>query len=106
MFLCKTIYNYILFQLDMMQCAADIQFYCFMRSVTDLKKGQIYKVFDMLDVDRSGLLDFDEFYLLICILVAIRVRASLFMCVCLYMWLGVFTCTVYKITSSIEECTK
>lgn len=65
----------------MMQCAADIQFYCFMRSVTDLKKGQIYKVFDMLDVDRSGLLDFDEFYLLICILVAIRVRPSLFMCV-------------------------
>ena len=88
MFLCKTIYNYILFQLNMMQCTADIQFYCFMRSVTDLKKGQIYKVFDMLDVDRSGLLDFDEFYLLICILVAIRVRASLFMyiytCGCVY----------------------
>lgn len=58
-----------------MPFAADIQFYCFMRSVTDLKKGQIYKVFDMLDVDRSGLLDFDEFYLLICILVAIRVCA-------------------------------
>lgn len=106
MFLCNTIYNYILFQLDMMQCAADIQFYCFMRSVTDLKKGQIYKVFDMLDVDRSGLLDFDEFYLLICILVAIRVRPSLFVYICLYMWLCVFTCTVYKITSSIEECTK
>ena len=90
MFLCKTIYNYILFQLDMMQCAADIQFYCFMRSVTDLKKGQIYKVFDMLDVDRSGLLDFDEFYLLICILVAIRVRPSLFICV--YMSLHVALC--------------
>ena len=60
------------------QSSADIQFYCFMRSVTDLNKGQIYKVFDMLDVDRSGLLDFDEFYLLICILVAIRVG----MCVC------------------------
>ena len=100
MFLCK-LYNFVLFQLDMMQCATDIQFYCFMRSVTDLKKGQIYKVFDMLDVDRSGLLDFDEFYLLICILVAIRVRPSLFMCiiyVCLYVWLCVFTCTVYKIT--------
>ena len=89
MFLCKTIYSYILFQLDMMQCAADIQFYCFMRSVTDLKKGQIYKVFDMLDVDRSGLLDFDEFYLLICILVAIRVR-QVYSCV--YMSLHVAVC--------------
>ena len=44
-----------------------------MHSVTDLSKNQIYKVFDMLDVDKSGLLDFDEFYLLICILLAIRV---------------------------------
>ena len=73
-----------------MCCAADIQFYCFMRSVTDLKKGQIYKVFDMLDVDRSGLLDFDEFYLLICILVAIRVGASEFVNVHLHTCAYVF----------------
>ena len=44
-----------------------------MRVVTDLSKDKIYAVFDMLDVDHSGLLDFDEFYLLICILIAVRV---------------------------------
>ena len=44
-----------------------------MRSATDLSHEHIYQVFDMLDVDHSGLLDFDEFYLLICILIAIRV---------------------------------
>lgn len=55
----------------------DIQFYVFMHSATDLSKDQIYKVFDMLDVDNSGLLDFDEFYLLVCILIAVRVRLIL-----------------------------
>ena len=44
-----------------------------MKVVTDLSKDKIYAVFDMLDVDHSGLLDFDEFYLLICILIAVRV---------------------------------
>ena len=52
---------------------ADIQFYAFMHHATDLSKDQIYRVFDMLDVDNSGLLDFDEFYLLVCILLAVRV---------------------------------
>jgi Ca2+-binding EF-hand superfamily protein len=52
----------------------DIQFLAFMKSVTDLNQRQIYKVFDMLDVDGSGLLDFDEFYLLVCILVSVQVR--------------------------------
>ncbi|XP_070541074.1 EF-hand calcium-binding domain-containing protein 9-like [Ptychodera flava] len=50
----------------------DIQFYAFMRQSTDLNKHRIYKVFDMLDVDGSGQIDFDEFYLLICILIAIQ----------------------------------
>ena len=53
--------------------SSDIQFYVFMHSATDLSKDQIYRVFDMLDVDNSGLLDFDEFYLLVCILLAVRV---------------------------------
>ena len=44
-----------------------------MSHATDLSNDQIYQVFDMLDVDHSGLLDFDEFYLLICILVSIKV---------------------------------
>ena len=47
-----------------------------MHSATDLSKDQIYRVFDMLDVDNSGLLDFDEFYLLVCILLAVRVWQS------------------------------
>ena len=52
----------------------DLQFYTFMHNATDLSKDMIYRVFDMLDVDHSGLLDFDEFYLLVCILIAVRVR--------------------------------
>ncbi|XP_002730510.2 EF-hand calcium-binding domain-containing protein 9-like, partial [Saccoglossus kowalevskii] len=50
----------------------DIQFYAFMRLQTNLSKNNIYKVFDMLDVDGSGQIDFDEFYLLICILISIQ----------------------------------
>ena len=30
-------------------------------------------MFDMLDVDGSGGLEFDEFYLLMCILIAVKV---------------------------------
>ncbi len=44
-----------------------------MQVTTDLSKSKIYRVFDMLDVDRSGMIDFDEFYLLLCILLAVRV---------------------------------
>ncbi|XP_046853342.1 EF-hand calcium-binding domain-containing protein 9-like [Xenia sp. Carnegie-2017] len=50
----------------------DVQFWAFMHSSTDLSKSQIYNVFDMLDVDCSGTLDFDEFYLLVCILIAVH----------------------------------
>ena len=50
-----------------------MQFLAFMETATDLSKSKIYRVFDMLDVDNSGMLDFDEFYLLICILLAVRV---------------------------------
>lgn len=56
-------------------CCLDIQFLVFMKVVTDLSKDKIYAVFDMLDVDHSGLVDFDEFYLLICILIAVRVSS-------------------------------
>ncbi|KAJ3110333.1 EF-hand calcium-binding domain-containing protein 9 [Phlyctochytrium bullatum] len=50
----------------------DIQFNTFMLLSTDLKEAQIYKVFDIFDLDRSGSVEFDEFYLLMCILVAIK----------------------------------
>ncbi|KAJ3264209.1 EF-hand calcium-binding domain-containing protein 9 [Chytriomyces hyalinus] len=51
----------------------DIQFLSFMTHATDLKEKQVYKVFDIFDLDRSGSVEFDEFYLLVSILVAIKV---------------------------------
>ena len=51
----------------------DIQFYHVIHHMTDLKPKEIYDVFDMLDTDGSGIIDFDEFYLLFCILVAHKV---------------------------------
>ena len=50
----------------------DVQFCAFMKTVTDLDVKQIYKIFDMMDTDRSGTIDFDEFYLLICLLIAVK----------------------------------
>ncbi|XP_078574670.1 EF-hand calcium-binding domain-containing protein 9-like [Branchiostoma floridae x Branchiostoma japonicum] len=50
----------------------DVQVYCFMRLVTDLKKDEIYQLFDMLDVDGSGQLEFSEFFILICVLIAVQ----------------------------------
>lgn len=50
----------------------DIQFATFMSYATDLKERQIYKVFDIFDLDRSGSVEFDEFYVLMTILVAIK----------------------------------
>ncbi|KAJ3415741.1 EF-hand calcium-binding domain-containing protein 9 [Chytridiales sp. JEL 0842] len=38
----------------------DIQFNAFMIVATDLKERQIYKVFDIFDLDRSGSVEFDE----------------------------------------------
>jgi len=38
-----------------------------------MSKNQIDTVFDIIDVDGSGAIDFDEFYLLFCILVANKV---------------------------------
>ena len=50
----------------------DIQFLSFLRDSTDLTQGQAYKVFDMFDVDDSGSIEFDEFYLICCMLIAIK----------------------------------
>lgn len=54
----------------------DIQFLAFLQSVTDLSEKQIYLLFDTFDVDRSGSIEFDEFYLLFCMLVAIKVTSA------------------------------
>lgn len=51
----------------------DILFYQFMKRATDMTQIMIYKIFDMLDFDGSGQIDFNEFYVIICILVAVKV---------------------------------
>jgi len=50
----------------------DIQFTSFLQSVTNLSHYHIEKIFYIFDLDRSGSVEFDEFYLLVCILVAVN----------------------------------
>uniref|UniRef100_A0A8D0GE03 EF-hand calcium binding domain 9 n=1 Tax=Sphenodon punctatus TaxID=8508 RepID=A0A8D0GE03_SPHPU len=46
----------------------NLQFYHFLRYVTNLTKRQIMLVFDLLDWNATGEVEFDEFYMLVCIL--------------------------------------
>lgn len=46
-----------------------------MKQTTDMSKTMIYKIFDMLDFDGSGRIDFNEFYVIICIIVAVKVSS-------------------------------
>uniref|UniRef100_A0A2K6F2P0 EF-hand calcium binding domain 9 n=1 Tax=Propithecus coquereli TaxID=379532 RepID=A0A2K6F2P0_PROCO len=48
----------------------DVLFYHFLHHVTDLKKRQIEIVFDMLDWNAMGEIGFEQFYVLVCILLA------------------------------------
>ncbi|KAL0608436.1 EF-hand calcium-binding domain-containing protein 9 [Plecturocebus cupreus] len=48
----------------------DVLFYHFLHHVTDLKKTQINIVFDMLDWSAVGEIGFEQFYMLVCILLA------------------------------------
>jgi len=50
----------------------DIQFIVFLQSCTDLSEDECLRVFDMLDVDDSGSIEFDEFYLIVCMLIAVK----------------------------------
>ena len=50
----------------------DIQFYCFMKHVTNLPKRQIFMALDMLDQGATGYIGFDQFYMLACILIALK----------------------------------
>lgn len=43
-----------------------------MKYLTDLTKREIYLLFDKLDIDNSGCIEFEEFYFIICILIAIK----------------------------------
>lgn len=51
-------------------CFSDLQFYSFLRYVTDLTNHQIMLVFDLLDWDGTGEIGYDEFYMLVCIIMA------------------------------------
>ncbi|XP_072487076.1 EF-hand calcium-binding domain-containing protein 9 [Notamacropus eugenii] len=53
-----------------MQGLNDVIFYHFLHHVTDLNKSQIMIVFDMLDWDAIGQIGFEEFYMLICVLLS------------------------------------
>ncbi|XP_008989094.1 EF-hand calcium-binding domain-containing protein 9 [Callithrix jacchus] len=48
----------------------DVLFYHFLHHVTDLKKREINLVFDMLDWNAVGEIGFEQFYVLVCILLA------------------------------------
>ncbi|XP_004836437.1 EF-hand calcium-binding domain-containing protein 9 [Heterocephalus glaber] len=48
----------------------DVLFYHFLHYVTNLKSRQIRMVFDMLDWNAVGEIGFEEFYLLVCILLS------------------------------------
>lgn len=50
----------------------DVGFVAFLCGVTDLGEKDALAVFDMFDVDDSGSIEFDEFYLLVCMLVAVK----------------------------------
>uniref|UniRef100_A0A4W5NV95 EF-hand calcium binding domain 9 n=1 Tax=Hucho hucho TaxID=62062 RepID=A0A4W5NV95_9TELE len=96
----------------------DIQFYHFMHHVTDLKKKEIMMTFDMLDWNASGEIGFEQFYMLVCILLCSEVvflSLSLCVCVCcVYIFLlsasmevqisNLFIELYYVITVTTEPC--
>jgi Ca2+-binding EF-hand superfamily protein len=59
----------------------DIQFGCILSYATNLQKHEISSIFELFDLDASGRIEFDEFYLLVCILIAAKDdKLKLFMC--------------------------
>ncbi|KAK1804571.1 hypothetical protein P4O66_020052 [Electrophorus voltai] len=54
----------------------DVQFYHFMRHVSDLGKEQIMMTFDLLDWSASGEISFEAFHLLACILLCCEYRVE------------------------------
>ena len=54
----------------------DLAFVAFILATTDMSETEAYKVFDIFDVDSNGSIEFDEFYIIACILIAIKVSAA------------------------------
>lgn len=54
----------------------DVLFYHFLHHVTDLTRNQITVVFNMLDWNVVGEIGFDQFYMLVCILLAQEVSSQ------------------------------
>eukprot|EP00162_Nutomonas_longa_P003405 comp14131_c0_seq1/m.20117 comp14131_c0_seq1/g.20117 ORF comp14131_c0_seq1/g.20117 comp14131_c0_seq1/m.20117 type:complete len:193 (-) comp14131_c0_seq1:21-599(-) len=50
----------------------DIQFLSFIKTNTDLSEAKSYGLFDIFDIDGSGSVDFDEFYLMVAMLIAVK----------------------------------
>ncbi|XP_042307221.1 EF-hand calcium-binding domain-containing protein 9 [Sceloporus undulatus] len=48
----------------------NLQFYNFLHYITNLTKAQIMLVFDLLDWNGKGEVSFDEFYMLVCIIMS------------------------------------
>jgi len=44
-----------------------------MKCITNLNEFEIHTVFQKLDIDRSGTLEFEEFYFLVCVIIAVKV---------------------------------
>ncbi|XP_069725639.1 EF-hand calcium-binding domain-containing protein 9, partial [Phaenicophaeus curvirostris] len=57
----------------------DLQFYCFLRCVTNLKKDQIMLLFDLLDRNGRGRVCSNGFYLVVCILLSHQFEATRFL---------------------------
>ena len=54
----------------------DLQFFCFMKSSTNLNRQKIREVQKILDRSGAGLIDFSSFCALICLLIAIKDRVA------------------------------
>lgn len=56
--------------LNLMIFYLDCLFWAFMRSVTNVTREDSEVLFRLMDINRNGEMDFEEFYLLFCILIA------------------------------------
>lgn len=54
----------------------DVLFYHFLHHVTNLTRRQIMTVFNMLDWNALGEIGFDQFYMLVCMLLAHQASMS------------------------------